>query len=97
MIAECARGQFAAMVFSLVACLVASSSVRAQGCPTMPPLWQRRIGATRFLVFDNLPLIETAEAGLLDSRDNSPAPAPGSAVGDCHHVDRAGHRPGNAG
>ena len=34
-----------------------------------------------FLVFDNLPLIETAEAGLLDSRDNSPAPAPGSAVG----------------
>ena len=47
-----------------------------------------------FLVFDNLPLIETAEAGLLDSRDNSPAPAPGSAVGDCHHVDRAGHHPG---
>ena len=50
-----------------------------------------------FLVFDNLPLIETAEAGLLDSRHNSPAPAPGSAVEDCHHVDRAGHRPGNAG
>jgi len=33
MIAECARGQFAAMVFSLVACLVASPGVRAQAAP----------------------------------------------------------------
>ncbi len=33
MIAECARGQFAAMVFSLVACLVASPGVRAQVAP----------------------------------------------------------------
>ena len=33
MIAERARGQFAAMVFSLVACLVASPGVRAQAAP----------------------------------------------------------------
>ena len=33
MIAECARGQFAAMVFSLLACLVASLGVRAQEAP----------------------------------------------------------------
>ncbi|MGA2312101.1 MAG: methyltransferase domain-containing protein [Xanthobacteraceae bacterium] len=33
MIAECARGQLAAMVFSLVACLVASPGVRAQAAP----------------------------------------------------------------
>ncbi len=33
MIAECARGQFAAMVFSLVAYLVASPGVRAQEAP----------------------------------------------------------------
>ena len=34
MIAECVRGQFAAMVFSLIACLVAvSSGVRAQAAP----------------------------------------------------------------
>ena len=50
-----------------------------------------------FLAFDNLPLIETAEVDFLDSRDNSLAPAPGSAVGDGHHVDRAGHRAGDAG
>ena len=33
MIAECARGQFAALVFSLVAYLVASPGVRAQEAP----------------------------------------------------------------
>ena len=33
MIAECARGQLAAMVFSLVVCLVASPGVRAQAAP----------------------------------------------------------------
>ena len=33
MIAECVRGQFAAMVFSLIACLVASPGVRAQAAP----------------------------------------------------------------
>ncbi len=33
MIAECARGQFAAMVFSLVVCLVAGPGVRAQEAP----------------------------------------------------------------
>ena len=33
MIAECARGQLAAMVFSLVACLVASPGARAQAAP----------------------------------------------------------------
>ncbi len=33
MIAECARGQFAAWAFSLVACLVASPGVRAQAAP----------------------------------------------------------------
>ena len=33
MITECARGQLAAVVFSVVACLVASPSVRAQAAP----------------------------------------------------------------
>ena len=33
MIAECVRGHFAAMVFSLIACLVASPGVRAQAAP----------------------------------------------------------------
>jgi predicted methyltransferase len=33
MIAACARGPFAALVFSLFACLVASASVRAQSAP----------------------------------------------------------------
>ena len=37
MIAECARGQLAAMVFSLVACLVASPGVRAQAAPDYAP------------------------------------------------------------